>query len=376
MNIESTSNPANLLSLYEKGVSLDLSNGLRLCLDWLSWTLTSEEISNVDSVISMMGYPSSDFYVMPTGRNGYRSQLRHRIYPIFILYDGNSNMGIHVDVSGSAISNLLKHFPAPSCRIKDTPFGTQGYETSDFNTTVLRELLVRINELGHITRLDLAIDDIGAEYYTLSELHDIFSSHMYVSRFRTWKEFVSYRHDYVSGHTIYFGSRTSSIMLRIYDKQMEQNEKLIPAGQIPIETPWIRWELELKSERARRAAEHIIEGKNIAELTIGVLSNYMRILEYDNVRKTRCISAQKWDKFIDGIGKLKLYCAKPPKTLENTKTWIIKQVAPSLAAVVQAENMLIKDGGFEFLSDLMCNGSYRLRKTQYDMIRSYMGASA
>ena len=35
-------------------------------------------------------------------------------------------------------------------------------------------------------------------------------------------------------------------MFRIYDKQLEQNEKLVKEGKAPILHPWVRWEMELK----------------------------------------------------------------------------------------------------------------------------------
>ena len=282
-------------------------------------------------------------------------------------------MGIHVDVSGSAINDLLSHFY--NSRIKPTAFGTRGYETDTFDTTIFRDLLLEINKTGHVTRLDLAVDDIGSEYYTLPELHNIFSSGTFSSRFRSWKELVNHRNFEVIGHTIYLGSRTSSVMLRIYDKQLEQNEKRIPGGEKPVETPWVRWELELKKERAQRAVAFIIQGMEISVLTMGILSNYLRLIGGDNTRKTRCATADKWAAFIGEIGELKLYCPESQKTLDSTRKWLIRQVAPSLAAVVLAEGRLTVDGAVEYLQDLVENGTFRLRKYQRELINMETGAS-
>lgn len=357
--------------MINTGNTLNLANGLHLCVDWLSWTDT--EAISVSTVINMMGYSVEDFHSLPNGANGYKSQLRHCIHSISILYDGNSDMGIHVDVSGSAIGDLLTHFY--TTKVKPTAFGTQGYETDSFDTTIFRDLLKRICETGHVTRLDLAVDDMGANYYTLSELHDIFSSGAFSSRFRSWKELVNHRNFNIIGHTIYLGSRTSSIMLRIYDKQLEQNEKIVPSGGTPIETPWVRWELELKKERAQDAVALIVQGLGISDLTMGLLSNYLRLIDYDNVRKTRCASTEKWDSFIGEIGKLKLYHPEPQKTLDSTRKWLLRQVAPSLAAVVLAEERLAIDGSVEYLQDLVENGTFRLRKYQRELINNETGAA-
>ena len=70
-----------------------------------------------------------------------------------------------MDVSGSAIQDLIEHYLKSRSVI--TPFGDMAYETSSFDGTVLSDILRDISTVGHITRLDLAIDDIGAQYYTL-----------------------------------------------------------------------------------------------------------------------------------------------------------------------------------------------------------------
>ena len=45
------------------GNTKDLSNGLYLSVDWLSWTVT--ELDSVHKVISMMGFKLEDFKVLP-----------------------------------------------------------------------------------------------------------------------------------------------------------------------------------------------------------------------------------------------------------------------------------------------------------------------
>ena len=47
-----------------------------------------------------------------------------------------------------------------------------------------------------------------------------------VSKFRVYKDVrESTFANEKTGHTIYFGSRQSEVMLRVYDKQLEQNQK-------------------------------------------------------------------------------------------------------------------------------------------------------
>jgi hypothetical protein len=341
------------------------SNGLNICIDWLSWTLS--EPCSIESALQLMGYSMADFQPLPQGRNGYRSQLHHSVYPISVQYDGQEGMGIHVDVSGSAIQDLIEHYL--KAHLVTTPFGGMAYETSSFNSTVLSDILRDISTVGHVTRLDLAVDDIGAQYYTLDSLDDKLSNKLYVSRFRKWKKLVEYDNGKdITGYTIYMGSRVSSLMLRVYDKQLEQNKKLEKAGKPLIAHPWVRWELELKDERSVKAAELLIQGKNINEVTIGILSNYLRIIIFDSSRNSRCSTDPVWDLFIGDVLKLALYHSPEPKTIDDTKNWLDRQVASSLAAVVMADG-----GDSSFIHYLLKSGSMRLSNHHKNMIYQAMG---
>ncbi|MCC8024724.1 MAG: replication initiation factor domain-containing protein [Clostridium sp.] len=341
------------------------ANGLKVCIDWLSWTLS--EPCNLETAVQLMGYAMADFQLLPQGRNGYRSQLRHSVYPISIQYDGQEGMGIHVDVSGSAIQDLVEHYK--KSHSVSTPFGEMAYDASSFDSTLFSDMLKHILSLGHITRLDLAVDDIGANYYTLNSLDEKLSNKLYVSKFRKWNKLVEYENGRdILGYTIYMGSRTSSIMLRVYDKQLEQNKKLEKTSKTLINYPWVRWELELKDERSQQAVEALIQGKSINEVTIGILSNYLRIICPDASRNDRCSVDPVWDSFIGNILKLALYQVPQPKTINDTKNWLERQVASSLAAVV------IADGGDSaFIHYLLKSGSMRLSNHHRDMIEQFSG---
>lgn len=341
------------------GDNIELRNGLRLSVDWLSWTLS--EPCTVEDAVSMMGYSREDFQTLPSGRNGYKRQMRHGAYSVSVQYDGNEGMGIHIDVSGSAVSHVLSHFHAS--RMCDTPFGALAYETSSLDFMVLCDFLSAIQASGHVTRMDVAIDDIGTDFYSLQDLYDVCLSGSYVSKFRNWKDFSSYSGGAVSGRTIYLGSRTSDIMLRVYDKQLEQNAKLVFSGQPPLAYTWVRWELEIKKERAQQFVSRLLSGSSLADVSVGVLSNYLRIVEPDNSRKDRCTVSPVWARFVDGISGLTLYCPPPEKTLDDTKDWLTRQVAPSLAAVVIADG-----GATDFVDSMLADGSCRLKNRHRELI--------
>lgn len=61
------------------GNTVALGNGLRISIDWLSWTLT--EPCSVKDALSMMGYSMADFQLLPTGLNGYRFPTKTQRIP-------------------------------------------------------------------------------------------------------------------------------------------------------------------------------------------------------------------------------------------------------------------------------------------------------
>lgn len=336
------------------------SNGLNICIDWLSWTFS--ESCTLETVFHFMGYPMADFQKLPQGRNGYRSQLWYSAYPISVQYDGQEGMGIHVDVSGSAVPDLIEHYI--KAHSSPSPFCGMAYESSDFDSSVFSDMLKGISSCGHLTRIDLAIDDMGARYYTLPSLDAKLSNKFYVSKFRKWRHLVEHENgNDITGYTIYMGSGSSSIMLRIYDKQLEQNKKLKKAGEPLLTSPWVRWELELKNERAIEVCNLFAQGKGINEITVGVLSNYLRIVTPDCTRNSRSSTDPVWESFIGDVLNLSLYCPPKPKTIEDTKNWLDKQVAPSLASVVMSDG-----GSSDFIHHLLKTGSTRLSAHQKDMV--------
>lgn len=345
------------------GDRFDLANGLRISCDWLSWTF--KELCTPSDVLSMLGYKESEFVALPTGRYGYFNQLKHTRYPISILYNGREGMGVHVDVSGSALADVLSHFRAS--RLSSTPFGTTAYHSETFSS-VLYDLLACIRKSGNFTRFDSAIDDIGAKFYTVADLYNEIKSGNCVCKFRKYKnlEERQFSGD-VTGHTLYLGSRTSEIMFRVYDKQLEQNQKALSSGSDPVLTPWVRWEMELKDSRADAFVDSLLSGISLPQATVGVLSNYIRLIVPDNARKNRCSISETWRLFLDGISKLRLFVASAKMTLEKSFFYLKKQYGAIMAAIVQAEG-----GSVDVFHDIVTYGNSHMRKRHYDMIANYI----
>lgn len=351
------------------GSDATLLNGLYLSVDWLSFTLPDP--CTYSDALSLMGYSLSDFKVQSAGLNGYASQLRLDSPSCYVSvqYDGHEGMGVHVDISGSSVQSVLESYGKENRCCSFTPFGGSSFEYSDFQGGILVDFLKDICSIGHITRIDVAIDDIGEKYFSVSQLREIFVSSLYVSKFRTWEERAKYSKDYQNmGHTLYLGSRKSDVMLRIYDKMKEQNEKLMYAGEPLLSSPWTRWEFEFKHGYAEKVASYLISGRSLASVAVGVLNNYLRIIVPDNARKDRCSVSPVWLAFTMSVEKLSLYCKPAPKTLVDKKSWLGRQVAPTLATVFMAEG-----GDMDFFYKLLDGGRSRLSASNMQLIKSSLG---
>lgn len=342
----------------EIGLNEQLKNGLSLSVDWISFTVKNS-MSYLD-VISSFGLNIDDFFTDLNGRYGYKKRIKHTLFDINILYDGNENMGIHVDVSGSSVGYFLDSYKKRKSEY--TPFEEYAYSVDSFDSTVLSDILKEIMTTGHLTRLDLAVDDIGCNYYSVDELADILDNGLYTSRFKSYVHIKKKGKGTTLGNTINLGTRKSEIMFRIYDKNLEQNSK---KGATPVSYPWVRWEAELHNDRASAVALFLIGGDSLSNITIGILNNYLRLIVRDNDRDSRCSNSEKWNGFLCGIQKVRLCQPIPEKTLEEKEDWLMKQAATSIAAIYH------KDGDLNFIYSLIESGSVRMSVKLWNMVQDY-----
>lgn len=338
-------------------LSNNLNNGLFCSVDWISFTL-DVNIALYDA-LNMFGFSHADFTVMPRGASGYRKMLQLNGSTVRVLYDGNADMGVHFDVTGSGMNDFCQIFN-DSCYNIETPWDTMAI---DMQLDVVRELFATVLMNGHFSRLDLAIDNKRDIFYTVSELNDVLRSGNFLSRWRNWKYIEDFNSGVCCGRTVYLGSRTSNILLRVYDKQLEQNKKH-PAGDPGhVADPWVRWELELHNERADIAAKYFLEDMKIGDVAVGVLANYLRVIVPDNEVKCRCSSAPKWEAFINGILSLKLFVSAPLHNLAEKKEWLVRQCAPTIAAIIMADH-----GDFSFISECIDMHAARMKKYLRDLV--------
>ena len=347
-------------------------NNLMVSCDWLEFTMKDgfDETSPAPYLyaLDLMGYKSEEFDLPSFGGNGYRGKVVRRLGngEIKVYFHGAvSGMGIHVSVSGQCMDDVLEHFRNDNC--SETPFSESAYTTDDFESTVFLDLLKIINRFGKVTRLDLALDDMGAQYFTVSEVKRYLDAGQYSSRIRHIGTITSHDNGALSGETVYLGKRTSDFMLRVYNKQLEQNNNRVHLELPLIETPWVRWEMELKRDAACAACNELISRKSLAVVCAGILASKLRLIEWDNVRKTRCSTLKRWEQFLCNVEKISIYRRPESPAFDRAYAWLKRQVAPTLAMV-----LLAFGGSVDFIYELLESGNVRLSPKHMNMLRDYL----
>ena len=222
---------------------------------------------------------------------------------------------VHVDLSGGIVA------PWPAGKVR----------------TVLQWIL---KHDGHLTRLDCALDDRNS-CVPLSTIRQAIEIGQCVTRADRMQRISSssIHTDTPSGETLYLGSPHSQTLLRIYDKRLESQAKQREDWQ----DYGIRWELELKKDRAQVCGQVLsyLEETDWLEFIVGVLRGYVDFRdttrdEEDEFRY-RAPLLDWWLLLTDGFKKGRLVVEKEAQTLPKVKRWVSQSVAPMLA-VIYAEH--------------------------------------
>lgn len=197
-----------------------------------------------------------------------------------------------------------------------------------------------LNNGGHLTRIDCALDD-RASCVALSTIRHAIEGGQCVTRAEQMQHIASQsiHKRTVSGETIYLGSPYSQTFLRIYDKRLELQAK----ERAEWQEYGIRWELELKKDRAQLCGQALmaLEEANWIEFIVGVLRSYVDFRDThrdeDEEYRYRAPLLDWWAMLTDGFRKARLVVEKEPQTLEGVKRWVSTSLAPMLAVVCVAE---------------------------------------
>ncbi len=304
--------------------------GFTQTIDWLAFTVPDASIEEVCKVV---------------GGEWFESETGFRGYPIcWMSVQGKQGVGkigtgaprrlreVHVDLSAGIVSSWGE----------------------DTVKTVLQWVFTHG---GHVTRLDIALDDREASV-SIAQIKQAVDAGHAVTRSEKFQAVSasSLRRGESTGETLYFGSRESHTMLRIYDKRLERQQK----GCEDWDTYGVRWELEFKKERAQACAKALLylDQEDCRSFLVGVLRSYV------DFRETRR-DATAWEKYrapllcwwatlTEGFRKCRLAVEQIQQTIDEVKQWMARSIGPLLAVVHQV-------AGPSFIQEIMRAGRQRWR---------------
>lgn len=262
----------------------DESHDNIILIDWLCFT--TRVYDRVEDVVNWLGLNAVS-WSESKGHYGYKSALQFG--GMWIMYDGRDDMGICVEMSGQ---------------------GCRQFETSsiNFNLSFLASFLSVNPEDYHITRLDVAFDDVDKNGDGLLDMSviDMFSRNdCYISRFRSksgeWSgKHVSDDNPAPLALSNYFGSSQSTVRFRIYDKALERGG---------LGYHWTRFELQLRGEAA---LNFLADNHSVGEKFYGLINNNLRFIVPDSTdsNRRRWASPEWWERFLQSTLRISCYTKK------------------------------------------------------------------
>lgn len=268
------------------------------------WLTVSSKDEDPCSWFPLLDMEDCVWEPLEKGWQGYRKRLTFG--HVSVYFDGNPGMGSCLNMSGQG------------CREFET-FGS-----GDFDG--LFRLFVAQQEQYHMARLDVAFDDHSG----LLDMDQVFQDTIgkeYISKFRKARfEGENDDEQNRTGKTVYFGSKKSDVMFRIYDKAYERG--------LPEDAHWVRVEMQLRNDRA---LAFVSQPEPIGERFRGVLLNYVRFVD-DNGDSNRWRWPMKdyWAALVDGVGRIRLY-VKPgiEYNIHQLDNFVFGQAANAVAAAMQ-----------------------------------------
>lgn len=219
---------------------------------------------------------------------------------------------------------------------------------------------------GHLTRIDCAFDD-RASSVSLTTIKAAVAAGQCVTRANCWQNMQPglIHEGTPTGETVYLGSRQSQTLLRIYDKRLQMQAH----DHADWEQYGIRWELELKKNRAQLCGDlfaHYDEQHWLELLISSFLRPYVdfRDTTRDAEDEYRCRAplVEWWERLTDGFQKARLVVEKEPHTLAEVKGWLHHAIGPSLAVVLE------HPGGLDWLRKVVAAGKKRWKTKHHQLL--------
>lgn len=291
-------------------------------IDWLTVVFHNTSVSFIKSLLGLDA-PDIPWETEHAFRNGYpcRTTYKH----ITILWGADDERFYKSDAKKSASEKVRTDMGI--C------LDISGQGCREFENTAGNDWLKFLHDICDrdlktvITRLDLAYDDhIGTlDLYRIAA--DVRDRH-YTSPSK--KSQIIWSDDQVNnvqGLSVYIGSKSSDVLIRIYDKAAER--------EFGAELHWVRCELQLRHERCTAAVAEILKHEHVGRTASGILRNYIQFREPNSTdtNPSRWPVAPYWDKVLLDMERVRLWISPgEPYNFSKTELHMIKQYGQALLA--------------------------------------------
>lgn len=296
-----------------------------ILIDWLRFSIDFDEISKyglsddedisfLDSDILsrvkyLLGISDSSEFVNSFGLYGYTKG--YILGGLRVCWGGNRGT-LMVDISGEG------------CRLLETL--NEGNEEFDWLTLIC---FITSFSQYNFSRMDVACDT-----YDLLHIQTIFNYVMQNRYIQLWnvKPLIRWGRE----ETILFGSETSNVLLRIYNKTYERECK---SGAVPEEIPpnWVRCEFELSDKAVDSFIREWVSGGDISAVYFGLMISHLRFVKERAANLTRdSITVSWWNRFIDNNEPMKLaYKGGLEYNLQSLERYVFGQAGSSINAFLR-----------------------------------------
>jgi phage replication initiation protein len=257
----------------------------------------TSKIDRVQSLKQLLGMEHCQWQTLK-GAHGYID--REYFDGVSIHSNGRPDMGVWLEMSGKG------------CRAYES------YGNGDWS--LLFQTALEYDY--HITRIDAAIDEHDG-ILPIKKIADDVLSGNYVSRFKWYDVEQSSQ-----GITVYLGSPTSDIRVRIYDKAAETGRQ--------AEGHWVRCEIQMRNDNATAFAREYLTGND--SVFLGVLKNYIRFVtpSSKDSNNRRWNMRSYWSKFLGGVEALRLWSNPGAEyNLHNLEHFVHNQAGNSIRTYIE-----------------------------------------